>query len=193
MSEVRNQLEFTNSTMDAIDSRLTVAENILLDKATVSQVKACVLRSHFEEVISALGDDVDRKATQKFVLQLQQEQEEANKSAIYEKHRVDVAMRFVDWFTSRGEGYEHNMRLIDKHLGKLTSSSRPIDRSPYTGQVKFAPVSARDRNTTAHKREETISIDSVQQDYSEEKTKGLMAEIGTILKLGGSGGGAAAV
>lgn len=193
VNEVRKQLECTNSTMDTIDSRLTVAEHILLDKATVSQVKACVLRSHFEEVISALGDALDRKASQNFALQLQQEQEEANKSASYEKHRVDIAMRFVDWFTSRGEGYEHNMRLIDKHLGKLTSSSRPIDRSPYTGQVKFAPVSARDRNMTTHNKEETVSIDSVQRDYSAEKTKGLMVEIGAILKLGGgSSGGAAA-
>jgi len=164
---------------------LSASENTLLDKATVSQVKACVLRTHFEEVISSLGDDVDHKASQEFALRLQRTQEEAGKVASHEKHRVDVAMRFVDWFTSRGEGYEHNMRLIDKHLGKLTSSSRPIDRSPYTGQVKFVPVP--DRGNDAQRRSEDAgpSATSLRPQYSEEKTKGLMAELGNILKLGG--------
>lgn len=37
--------------------------------------------------------------------------------------RVGVALRFVSWFTERGEVYEHNMRAIDKHLGTLASAS----------------------------------------------------------------------
>lgn len=36
-----------------------------------------------------------------------------------EADRLAVAMRFVDWFTSRGENYEHNMKIIDKHLKGL--------------------------------------------------------------------------
>lgn len=34
-----------------------------------------------------------------------------------------MALRFVSWFTERGEVYEHNMRAIDKHLGSLASAS----------------------------------------------------------------------
>jgi hypothetical protein len=30
-----------------------------------------------------------------------------------EAHKLGVAMRFVDWFTSRGENYEHNLKLVD--------------------------------------------------------------------------------
>jgi hypothetical protein len=33
--------------------------------------------------------------------------------------RLAVALRFVDWFASRGENYEHNMKIIDKHLKGL--------------------------------------------------------------------------
>lgn len=39
-----------------------------------------------------------------------------------ESGRLAVAMRFVDWFTSRGENYEHNMKIIDKHLKGLVVS-----------------------------------------------------------------------
>jgi hypothetical protein len=49
-------------------------------------------------------------------------------------------MRFVDWFTSRGENYEHNMKVIDKHLNNLATSSSPSERSPYEGQVRFTSV-----------------------------------------------------
>lgn len=44
-----------------------------------------------------------------------------------ESERLAVAMRFVDWFTSRGENYEHNMKVIDKHLkGLLVSPGAPV-------------------------------------------------------------------
>lgn len=61
------------------------------------------------------------------------------------------------------------MRLIDKHLGKLTNGSQPRDRLPYTGQVKFAPTS---QNSVTD------------GGYSEEKTKELLSELDQILTLG---------
>lgn len=43
--------------------------------------------------------------------------------------RLAVALRFVEWFTHRGETYEHNMKIIDKHLhGLATTSSDPKNR-----------------------------------------------------------------
>lgn len=51
-------------------------------------------------------------------------------------------MRFVEWFTSRGENYEHNMRTIDKHLSNLSKGSGPNshNRSPYTGEIQYSSV-----------------------------------------------------
>lgn len=43
-----------------------------------------------------------------------------------ESGRLAVAMRFVDWFTSRGENYEHNMKIIDKHLKGLLVSGAGV-------------------------------------------------------------------
>lgn len=50
-----------------------------------------------------------------------------------ESERLAVAMRFVDWFTSRGENYEHNMKVIDKHLKGLLVS--PGDGGAGGGQA----------------------------------------------------------
>ena len=46
--------------------------------------------------------------------------------------RLSVAMRFVDWFTNRGENYEHNMRIIDKHLKDLIVTPSPAVRTNTT-------------------------------------------------------------
>jgi hypothetical protein len=56
-------------------------------------------------------------------------------------HRLDISMRFVDWFTKRGETYECNLQVIDKHLKNLaTSSAVPGTRMPYTSKVRYQPI-----------------------------------------------------
>lgn len=50
-------------------------------------------------------------------------------------------MRFVDWFTKRGETYECNLQVIDKHLKNLaTCSAVPGTRMPYTSKVRYQPI-----------------------------------------------------
>jgi hypothetical protein len=51
-------------------------------------------------------------------------------------------MRFVEWFTSRGENYEHNMKTIDKHLSHLSKNFEPNSHklSPYNGEIKYTSV-----------------------------------------------------
>lgn len=37
--------------------------------------------------------------------------------------QCDVAMRFVDWFATRGSSYEHNYKALEAQLQRLASSS----------------------------------------------------------------------
>lgn len=53
-------------------------------------------------------------------------------------------MRFVDWFTERGVNYEHNVKVLDKHLENLASASHPSLRQPYTGQIRYTPILMKD-------------------------------------------------
>jgi hypothetical protein len=130
--------------MKKLNIQLDHADIAISTKASIEDNKKNVLRRHYDEAISALGTDLDTKATstrvrsaEDRVAVLEAELENANS-------RLGVAMRFVEWFTSRGENYEHNLRLVDKHLGKLTTASDPKVRNPYEGQVRFTGSSMAD-------------------------------------------------
>ena len=67
-----------------------------------------------------------------------------------QNERLEIVTRFVEWFTSRGENYEHNMKTIDKHLSNLSSQAHPgsanlTDRTPYSGLIRFTSVMAENR------------------------------------------------
>ena len=57
-----------------------------------------------------------------------------------EQKKIAVAMRFVDWFTERGVSYEHNLHVIDKHIGNLVKNNLPQDKLPYSGQIKYTNI-----------------------------------------------------
>ena len=163
-----------------LEHSVEVINETLTTKASVTQVKACVLRTHFEDIISAIGNDIDLKAANDDLIRVETTQQKMQNMMSSEKHRTDVTMRFVDWFTQRGEGYEHNMRLIDKHLGKLTSNANPKNRNPYTGQIKMAPLVGQTDAGAQPVGPSTITQDL----YSEEKTKQLLSELDNMLKMG---------
>jgi hypothetical protein len=57
-----------------------------------------------------------------------------------ESDRTSVAVHFVDWFMARGENYEANMQIIDRHLQKLTQPEqrgkpRPQMSMPFVSNV----------------------------------------------------------
>jgi hypothetical protein len=45
--------------------------------------------------------------------------------------------RFVDWFSSRGEAYEHNLNVVEKQIETLAVNSMPSRRQPYDGTLRF--------------------------------------------------------
>jgi hypothetical protein len=60
-----------------------------------------------------------------------------------ESQRIDISIKFVEWFSGRGENYEHNLQIIDKHLKDLLSSTKvPRVHSYYlpNNQVEFRPI-----------------------------------------------------
>lgn len=53
-----------------------------------------------------------------------------------EKH-VELSSRFLAWFSSRGEAFEHNFDVVEAQLGRLAFHSRPEHRDPFDGQVRY--------------------------------------------------------
>ncbi len=46
--------------------------------------------------------------------------------------QASVAVKFVEWFTSRGENYEHNIKIIDRHLRDLVPNEKSLKYSHLT-------------------------------------------------------------
>ena len=122
-----------------MDERVRAADREIANRATLEQNRACVLRSHYDQAVLALGNDLDTKADSTALAKLAARVGEMGAMQDSEAHKLGVAMRFVDWFTSRGENYEHNLKLVDKHLRNLAVAANPADRVPFSGQVRFAP------------------------------------------------------
>lgn len=49
----------------------------------------------------------------------------------------DCCIRFIEWFSERGEAYEHNMATIERNINHLVETSDPRIRNPYDGRVRF--------------------------------------------------------
>jgi hypothetical protein len=102
-------------------------------KATTQALKECVLRRHYERAVTALGAEIEQKTPQSHTQALADRLQDVEAQTARDAERLAVAMRFVEWFTSRGECYEHNIKVIDKHLkGLLVSPSAPLGTAPGT-------------------------------------------------------------
>lgn len=124
---------------EALSHRVDAAHADLATKAPLTDVRACVLRAHYDAAITALGSDLDTKASIAECDAVRGRLSSLEECQESESARLKVAMRFVDWFTSRGENYEHNLKLVDKHLRNLATAANPADRAPFAGQVRFTP------------------------------------------------------
>jgi hypothetical protein len=117
----------------------------MTNKANVQDVRACVIRKHYDQAVTALGAAIDDKARQEHLQICEARVKHLEEELVAQDTKLSIAMRFVEWFTSRGENYEHNMKTIDKHLSNLAKGpdSNPLaDRTPYNGQIRFTSVLA---------------------------------------------------
>ncbi|KAJ1449988.1 hypothetical protein M885DRAFT_533807 [Pelagophyceae sp. CCMP2097] len=56
------------------------------------------------------------------------------------RNKLDLALRFIDWFSTRGEAYEHNLHAMDRRLGGMVLADRdkmPPAREPYKANLNF--------------------------------------------------------
>eukprot|EP01032_Pedospumella_encystans_P025732 gene25732-29070_t len=112
LSLVEADLGRTRHHITQSDARILTLEeqagqiiNELETKATVVALRECVTRRHYEQAVAALGAELELKCKQTTVSTLQSKVTTLEEKVKVEADRLAVAMRFVDWFTSRGENY----------------------------------------------------------------------------------------
>mmetsp|Transcript_6338 Transcript_6338/g.8865 ORF Transcript_6338/g.8865 Transcript_6338/m.8865 type:complete len:366 (+) Transcript_6338:2-1099(+) len=130
LNEVDESLQQSLSLLASLSHQLTAVQSTLqshsqqlVSKAASSDLLQCVSRQHFEQAVHALGDEVETKAAAKDAAALLTKLQEVEHRLQEESSKVQVAVRFVEWFTSRGAGYEHNLQAIDRHLQQLVPTA----------------------------------------------------------------------
>lgn len=138
---LQNQQNKTNLFNEEVAKHMNNMNDAMIKTiATKEELNNCVLRKHFEQVVTALGADLDSRASLHHLGAIEERTRHLESRTESADEQLGVAVRFVDWFTQRGEHYEHNMKLIDRHLGSLAKAQDPKSRDPYKGQVKFTPI-----------------------------------------------------
>lgn len=140
VDECRNALQMLNRYNIARDELAAKFKTELEQKATITDVKRCVFRTHYEEAVSALGSAMDTKANMNDVIQIDRRVEDLQTVIEAEVQKTTVMMRFMEWFTDRGVSYEHNMQVLDKHIENLAKASHPSARKPFVGQIRYTPA-----------------------------------------------------
>lgn len=129
-------------------------DQTLAEHAATLQVKAdhttvqrdFVLREHFDELFTLMGNTVDTKAQNTDVEVINSNVQDMIEQTNEISKQLAVALRFIEWFTSRGVNYEFNIGIIDKHLGGLADTVLH-QRKPYQNGVKYTSAPAGDGNS----------------------------------------------
>jgi hypothetical protein len=89
-------------------------------------MRECVKRVHYEEAIATLGTEIEQKAYNSTVHALETRQQATERELSQTVNGLSIVSRFVQWFTERGDSYEHNLQIIDGHLRNLVKNQSPL-------------------------------------------------------------------
>ncbi|CAN0381053.1 unnamed protein product, partial [Ascophyllum nodosum] len=128
--------------------RLSILETCLEGAATKEELAMKVDRANIstKESLEALRADCALRAKQSTFSKLR-----ATVSSLEAEHSKtrkssDIAARFIDWFSSRGEAYEHNLAAVEKHIENMAIRAVGSRASPAKGaldEARRARISAR--------------------------------------------------
>ncbi|KAJ1438781.1 hypothetical protein B484DRAFT_444391 [Ochromonadaceae sp. CCMP2298] len=115
-------LQGANQRITALEGQAGELQQGLGTKASLADLRQCVTRTHYEQAVQALGAELENRAPQSSMHRLDHTVQVLDQRVQKESEKTALAIKFVDWFSSRGENYEHNMQIIDKHLKGLVVS-----------------------------------------------------------------------
>ncbi|CAM9660079.1 unnamed protein product, partial [Ectocarpus fasciculatus] len=112
------------------NERLGEIEACLQGAATKEELALKANARAAEAAFTALRADCALRARQASLASL-----ETTVSRLQEEHAKtrrasDLTGRFVDWFSSRGQAYEHNLAAVEKHIENLATRSVGARASP---------------------------------------------------------------
>ena len=144
-------IENTQYRIEATKHDLADLKSVVALKAFQAEVDQCVKRKEFELAITSTNEEVQTKTDLPFSEAMQVHLQQLEERLMEESERIALALRFIDWFTTRGENYEHNLRIIDRHLKDLVTS----DKAPRV-HTYYLPGNRVQFNTATSKHDPNI-------------------------------------
>ena len=109
-----------------------------------------------------MGKDIEIRAKDSELQGTQVSLKSLQEHVNQQQSQLQIALRFVEWFTQRGDTYESNMQVIDKHLKQLATSSVggiPGSSSSGGGGSRREPYAEHNSQTFAqHEKVRYVSI-----------------------------------
>eukprot|EP00904_Undaria_pinnatifida_P010983 jgi/Undpi1/7014/HiC_scaffold_21.g09488.m1 len=112
------------------DGRLVEVETCLQGAATKDEVALKANASRMEEELRGLRADGALMARQSSLSSLESMVSSLSREHDKTRKTSDLSARFVDWFSSRGQAYEHNLAAVETHIENLATRSVGARASP---------------------------------------------------------------
>lgn len=134
--------------------RMDCLQRDIDDRALIVDMNERLLIRDFEKVLERVDEDLHARPQWPVTTNHQERIELLEHCQKSDSRRIAVAMKFVEWFTSRGENYDHNIKILDKHLRDLVSSDKtprvhsyfiPGNRVQFTSEGVITPDLFRDQ------------------------------------------------
>lgn len=131
--------------------------NLQLDidtRATKEDMAKRLLIIDFEAAMQTVRDELELRPQFPVTNNHQERLELLEHCQQSDSRRIAVAMKFIEWFTSRGENYDHNIKILDRHLRDLITSDKtprvhsyfiPGNRVQFTSTEAITPDLFRDQ------------------------------------------------
>lgn len=147
-------LEGLQKEMVGAHQRMNSLQDDISNRALITDMKERLLISEFEVAMNRIDGEINARPQWPVTSNHQERIELLEHCQQSDSRRIAVAMKFIEWFTSRGENYDHNIKILDRHLRDLISSDKtprvhsyfiPGNRVQFTSTEVITPDLFRDQ------------------------------------------------
>jgi len=152
---LKRDLREVQESMRRTEFRLKIQENLsstyLTNKDSMLNVMNGTLNETADKIIKSKADKTELADSQKTLEALVKKLTDGNLSKLVQlgedletlrsedlfnlERKADLSLRFIDWFSERGQNHEINMNIVDKALNNLSKEAANQVRSPFKRNI----------------------------------------------------------
>jgi hypothetical protein len=136
-NEVQGTMESLESSISRHNKRIESMNSNMCLKQTLESYTS---QSEFRTILDDIRNEMSSKLSQPVFQELQQTVDNLTEDYLHTKQKACLASDFVEWFSNKGEAYEQNLAVVDRHLKDLAIHNTDISNATKV-DVRPSPVS----------------------------------------------------